>query len=97
MRLRSVLVAQGSRLRVVLVNTLILSVLVLSISSQWWTNGFPGSSVSPAEYRGPYIYHHDQTLALLYFQDGELGLQLALQDLSIKLVDKVETKLPIKI
>ena len=76
MRLRSVLVAQGSRLRVVLVNTLILSVLVLSISSQWWTNGFPGSSVSPAEYRGPYIYHHDQTLALLYFQDGELDLQL---------------------
>lgn len=71
MRLRSVLVAQGSRLRVVLVNTLILSVLVLSISSQWWTNGFPGSSVSPAEYRGPYIYHHDQTLALLYFQDGQ--------------------------
>ena len=73
MRLPSVLAAHGRRFRVVLVNTIILSVLAISISSQWWTNGFPGTSVSPAEYRGPYTYHHDQTLAIIHFQpDGEL-------------------------
>ena len=72
MRLPSVLTGHGRRVRVVLVNTIILSVIVLSLSSQWWTNGFPTSD-SPAEYRGPYIYHHDQTLAIIYFQsDGEL-------------------------
>ena len=67
MRLPSVLTGHGRRVRVVLVNTIILSVIVLSLSSQWWTNGFP-TSVSQAEYRGPYIYHHDQTLAIIYFQ-----------------------------
>ena len=65
--------------RMVNTGTVILSVLALSISSQWWTNGFPtanggtnGTLVSPAEYRGPYVYHHAQTLAVLYFQsEGE--------------------------
>ena len=78
MRLPSLLGAHGRRLRVVLVNTIILSVIALSISSQWWTNGFPDSSVSPAEYRGPYCYHHDQTLALLFFQpDGRINIFLS--------------------
>ena len=72
MRLPSVLAVQGRRLRVVLINTIILSVLTLCLSSQWWSNGFPGSSVSPAEYRGPYVYHHEQTLAIVHFQsDGQ--------------------------
>ena len=88
MRLPSVLAAQGRRLRVVLINTLVLSVLALCMSSQWWTNGFPDSSLSPAEYRGPYIYHHDQTLALLHFQpDGELrngGLLLIISELGVQ-------------
>ena len=78
MRLPSVLAAHGRRFRVVLINTVILSVLALSISSQWWTNGFPGS-VSPAEYRGPYLYHHDQTLAVVHFQaDGKFITQVVL-------------------
>ena len=78
MRLPSVLVAHGRRFKVVLINTVILSVLALSISSQWWTNGYPGS-VSPAEYRGPYVYHHDQTLAVIYFQeDGEFRTQIVI-------------------
>ena len=76
MRLQSVLMSRlcpGRRLRLCLANTLVLSGLAcLCLSSQWWTNGHPDRSVSPAQYRGPYIYHHDQTLALLYFQpDGE--------------------------
>ena len=83
MRPASLLSCQTRRFRVILVNTFLLSGLTcLCLSSQWWTNGHPGTS-SPAQYRGPYIYHHDQTLALLYFHpDGEMcvvGLELGFE------------------